>query len=619
MAGVAGGKLAAEVFKAGGVGFIGATHRPLENLKEEVETARSILRLAATDELPLGAGFIAWRFEPPFASSASQGLSDATTWLRYILFEARFRHIWLSFSHRGADGLEDWVKTIRELEREGAKGEAEKERTERARVYVMIQDEEAGQRARRWDVDAVVAQGTESGGHGPTHQAGQPVLSLIKSLAPAFPPDAAPFLLAAGGIAASASLPPAFSAGASAVVCGTVLSATSESLLPSKQKELLTAASLDSSIRSGSWDIARDGKNHWPEGVDGRALRNSVFEEEGKVGAKEAAERYKLAVKEGDVERVVTWAGSGVGEIKAHNTLRTAYGWPSHSLTFAYPVHPSPSLLSIMFARLRLVALAVLALSALSTAVDAKKTGKVLTTNQKQAAQLQAAAVFLKPGNYKLQNVQTKQTLYYVPSGNHIYPQKGKYTKAAVTAYSNKKVPWHRLGFGSKQKCLSSAWGSTGNNAAVMYVCASGADSKKTTLEKTKQWWLFVPVSKPTASASSTSYANNILLAAQADSISTREKKVAAQKAAFNKRDGLHGLEAFQHQRMMRTVRKRALQRRANKHASSGTYYIIAIDHLLDRAAALTGKQIKTRGIRNTVISNWKKGNKAQQWKVTRA
>lgn len=47
-----------------------------------------------------------------------------------------------------------------------------------------------------------------------------------------------------------------------------------------------------------------------------------------------------------------------------------------------------------MFARLRLVALAVLALSALSAAVDAKKTGKVLTTNQKQAAQLQVGHQF---------------------------------------------------------------------------------------------------------------------------------------------------------------------------------------------------------------------------------
>ncbi|GAA5930247.1 hypothetical protein JCM10213_001040 [Rhodosporidiobolus nylandii] len=268
-----------------------------------------------------------------------------------------------------------------------------------------------------------------------------------------------------------------------------------------------------------------------------------------------------------------------------------------------------------MFPRFRLVALALLALAAFA---DAKKTGKVLTTNEKQAAQLQAAAVFLKPGNYKLQNVQTGQTLYYAPSGNHIYPTKGKYTKSSITRYSNKKVPWHRLEYGSKNKCLSSAWGSSGNNAAVMYVCASGSGAQKTTLEKTKQWWLFVPVSKPTASASSKSYANSVLLAAQADSISTREKKVAAQKAAFNKRSGLHGADALQHGRMMRTVRKRALERRANKTASSGTYYIIAIDHLLDRAAALTGKQIVTRKIKNTVISNYKQGNKAQQWKVTR-
>ncbi|GAA5884287.1 hypothetical protein JCM6882_002210 [Rhodosporidiobolus microsporus] len=271
--------------------------------------------------------------------------------------------------------------------------------------------------------------------------------------------------------------------------------------------------------------------------------------------------------------------------------------------------------------RLALLALLVLALFG-ATGVDAKKKGKVLTTNAKQAASLQAAAVFLKPGNYKLTNVATKQTLYYVPKGNHVYPQKGKYTKASVTRHTNKKVPWHRLQLGTKNKCLSSAWGSSGNNAGVMYVCASGANSKKTTLEKTKQWWLFVPVSNPTAKAASNSYANNVLLAAQADSIATREKKIKAQKAAFGKRADLGAgfdlEQQAQHGRMMRTVRKRALERRANKTASSGTYYIIAIDHLLDRAAALTGKRIVTRKIKNTVISTWKKGNKAQQWKVQR-
>ncbi|GAA5837676.1 hypothetical protein JCM11251_002293 [Rhodosporidiobolus azoricus] len=273
-----------------------------------------------------------------------------------------------------------------------------------------------------------------------------------------------------------------------------------------------------------------------------------------------------------------------------------------------------------MFSRSRLIFLALVVL-ALFSSTEAKKKGKVLTTNEKQAASLQAAAVFLKPGNYKLTNVQTKQTLYYVPKGNHVYPQKGKYTKASISRHANSKVPWHRLQLGTKNKCLSSAWGSSGNNAGVMYVCASGQNSKKTTLERTKQYWLFVPVNAPTAKASASSYANQVLLAAQADSISTREKKIAAQKAAFGRRSlsSSGSLEdQAQHGRMMRQVRRSVLEKRANKTASGGTYYIIAIDHLLDRAAALTGKQIVTRKVKNTVISTWKKGNKAQQWKVQR-
>ncbi|GEM11372.1 hypothetical protein Rt10032_c14g5389 [Rhodotorula toruloides] len=245
---------------------------------------------------------------------------------------------------------------------------------------------------------------------------------------------------------------------------------------------------------------------------------------------------------------------------------------------------------------------------ALASFAKAKKTGDVLTTNDKQAAGLQAAAVRLKPGNYVFQNVQTKQKLFYSTKGNWIYPGK-QGTVASVTAYPNSGVAWHRLEFGPKNKCLSSAWGSTGNNAAVMYVCASGQGSHKTTLEKTKQWWIFVPTSKPIASAPANSKANQVLLAAQADSIATREKKIAAQKAAFHKRSG-HGL--------VKEVRRRALEKRGIKTVSGGTFYVIPTDHLLDRTAALTGKAVTQRGIRNTVVMNWKKGNRLQQWKVTR-
>lgn len=99
--------------------------------------------------------------------------------------------------------------------------------------------------------------------------------------------------------------------------------------------------------------------------------------------------------------------------------------------------------------------------------------------------------MFLKPGRYTFTNVATGQKLYYVPKGNHIYPAKLKSAKSAavmsVTPYSDRKVPWIRLHFGNKNKCLSSAWGGVDNDSAVAYVCASGQNSQTTTLERTKQ------------------------------------------------------------------------------------------------------------------------------------
>lgn len=139
-----------------------------------------------------------------------------------------------------------------------------------------------------------------------------------------------------------------------------------------------------------------------------------------------------------------------------------------------------------------------------------------------------------------------------------------------------------------------------------MYVCASGKSGEKTTLEKTKQYWLFVPVSKPTSSSNTNSYANTQLIAAQRDSIETRNKKIADQKAAFNKR-GLY-FEDRVYAKMMHRLRKRALEKRGTKQVSGGTFYIMPTDHLIDMPVrALTGKTIVTRGIKNTLVKNWKK------------
>jgi NAD(P)H-dependent flavin oxidoreductase YrpB (nitropropane dioxygenase family) len=152
--------------------------------------------------------------------------------------------------------------------------------------------------------------GTEAGGHGPTFDNGLPLSDLLTRLSPLYPSTAPPFLLAAGGLSSSSTISTALALGAAAVVPGTALCAASESLLPQSQKEhLVLTDSAAKTARGIKWDIARDGANHWPEGVDGRAVSNLTSQEE-EGDAKKAHERYQVAVKEKDIERVVTWAGA---------------------------------------------------------------------------------------------------------------------------------------------------------------------------------------------------------------------------------------------------------------------------------------------------------------------
>jgi hypothetical protein len=114
----------------------------------------------------------------------------------------------------------------------------------------------------------------------------------------------------------------------------------------------------------------------------------------------------------------------------------------------------------------------------------------------------------------------------------------------------------------SSLKCLSSQWGGSYNLAGVAYACAVAPGGEVTrqgtslffsssvvsladpfflssprtdnTLEPTKQWWIMVPVSDYEGNSDSS---NHMLLAAQAHSVSTREKaqRKAASKAKFHK------------------------------------------------------------------------------------
>lgn len=292
--------MAAEVSKAGGLGLIGNAGS-LDNLKSEVEKGRKHLGLNENDPLPFGVGLLLWRLEPPELSS-SEADSLSSSFISYAVSIAP-HSVWLSFSPQ----LEDWVKRYRKVEEEEGKGK-------RAFVMVMASRTEDTVAASKWDgVDVVVAQGTEAGGHGPSHDLGQPLDELLASVSPHYPPSTPPFLLAAGGLSSSCSISSILSKfpSVSGVVTGTAFTVSTESLWSNPQKELvIRTKSGEETDRGLEWDQVRNAMG-WPEGVDGRAIRNKTR------GRKDTVVEESKKGDGPNLDEVGTWAGTGVGDVNS--------------------------------------------------------------------------------------------------------------------------------------------------------------------------------------------------------------------------------------------------------------------------------------------------------------
>lgn len=150
--------------------------------------------------------------------------------------------------------------------------------------------------------------GTEAGGHAPTHDAGLPAISLLGTLGPHFSPSSKPVLIAAGGIAAGSQLVATLALGAQGVVVGTRFLCTKESLYSQAQKDFLLRSSGEDTTKGMKWDEAR-GTLGWAEEIDGRALRNETSRAGHDAGSEEGKKQYVQAMKDGDVDHIVTWSG----------------------------------------------------------------------------------------------------------------------------------------------------------------------------------------------------------------------------------------------------------------------------------------------------------------------
>ncbi|KAF9345963.1 hypothetical protein BGX34_004325 [Mortierella sp. NVP85] len=207
------------------------------------------------------------------------------------------------------------------------------------KVIVQVQTVQEALEAQKENVDVIVLQGTESGGHGAQRIA--PLMTLIpqavQSLKAAQVASGSklnmPAILAAGGIVTASQLTAVQAMGASGAVVGTGFMPTHESPGPDHAKERLlqTGEGGECTVRTRIFDELRE--FNWPQGYDGRVVRNLVtdreeedlrkhglFEQGGEAAFKLLKEDrsgtkqdWVRATKEQDFDLLPLWSGTGVG------------------------------------------------------------------------------------------------------------------------------------------------------------------------------------------------------------------------------------------------------------------------------------------------------------------
>jgi nitronate monooxygenase len=189
MASVSGGRLAAAVSNAGGLGLVGGGYGDHHWLREELSVAR------AQTERPWGVGLITW-------ANTHETVRLALDYEPHAFM--------LSFGDP-----RPYVPAIKEAG---------------CTLICQVQNVEDARAAKAAGADVIVAQGTEAGGHG----AARATLPLVPAVVDAVAPTP---VLAAGGITNGRGLAAALMLGAQGVLVGTRFYASTESLGHRRAKE----------------------------------------------------------------------------------------------------------------------------------------------------------------------------------------------------------------------------------------------------------------------------------------------------------------------------------------------------------------------------------------------
>ncbi|MFJ6567430.1 NAD(P)H-dependent flavin oxidoreductase [Streptomyces sp. NPDC091292] len=266
MGGSAGGALAAAVSRGGGLGLLGSANGDPEWLGREVPF------VAEAAGKPWGIGFLTWQLDVGAVERA---------------LEYGPRAVMLSFGD--------------------PRPFTERVRAAGTLLILQVTDLEEARRAVDLGADVIVAQGTESGGHGARHgRSTLPFVPVVVDLAAPVP------VLAAGGIADGRGVAAALALGAAGALIGTRFQATTEALVhPSTAKAIVEGSSEDTE-RSRVLDIARGSR--WPSKYTARTLGHPYLDRwrgrEAELAADpEARQGYRDDVARGVIPSQPLWAG----------------------------------------------------------------------------------------------------------------------------------------------------------------------------------------------------------------------------------------------------------------------------------------------------------------------
>ncbi len=269
MGGVAGGRLAAAVTAAGGLGMVGmGSTATAASLASELAALGTVTRF--------GIGLVDWviRDQPD-------------------LFEAALaaRPTMLSVSF-GTDL--SWV------DRAHAAGTL---------AVTQVYDADTARRAHDAGVDLLVARGAEGGGHGEIRLATLPLLDVVLDAVPGP-------VLAAGGIGSPRSLAAVLAAGAAGAWLGTCLSACPEALTGESSRQALIEAAGTDTVTTRVFDVGQ--RLDWPERFPSRVLRNAFTgrwagHEDALAADLRASAELAAGIAAGDQRLAPVDAGQGVG------------------------------------------------------------------------------------------------------------------------------------------------------------------------------------------------------------------------------------------------------------------------------------------------------------------